>query len=105
MHFLETINILIKTASDKTYIRKVNLYFIRTKYGTITSMQIGNKPTRNEQKGNDGENIACLKRNNFELIRNVMHQLKSLRDYFIPQRREIDTSHYPGYVKRLQKER
>ena len=34
VHFLKIINNQIKMASDKTYTKKVNLYFIRTKYGT-----------------------------------------------------------------------
>ena len=34
-----------------------------------------------------------------------MHQLKSLRDEFILPMKEIETSHYPGYVIRLQNKR
>ena len=46
-----------------------------------------------------------MKRINFELIRNIMHQMKSLRNSSIPPPRAIETYHYPGYVIRLQKER
>ena len=46
-----------------------------------------------------------MKRKNFEQIRNIMHQTKSLRDSFIPPQRAIETLHYTGYVIRLQKER
>ena len=45
------------------------------------------------------------KRIKFELIRNVTHQMKSLRESFIPQKRATEAFHYPGYVIRLQKER
>ena len=51
------------------------------------------------------ENIAFLKLKKFELIRNIMHQMKSLRDSFISPQRAIETLHCPGYVIRLQKER
>ena len=34
-----------------------------------------------------------------------MHQMKSLRDTFIPPQRAVDTFHYLGYVIRLQKKR
>ena len=34
-----------------------------------------------------------------------MYQIKSLRDFFIPPNRAIETSRYPGYVIRLQKGR
>ena len=46
-----------------------------------------------------------MKRKNFELIRNIMHQMESLRDFFIPPQGAINTLHYPGYVIRLKKER
>ena len=35
---------------------------------------------------------------NFKLLRNIMHQTKSLRDSFIPPQGAIETFHYPGYV-------
>ena len=72
--------------SDKTYTKKFNLYFIRTKYELIlnaTWSQVGKKWAK-------GQNLikhCFLKRINFELIRNIMHQMKSLRDSFIPPER------------------
>ena len=71
----------------------------------LSSMRLGNKSTRTEQKGKFKKTLLFLKRIVFELIRNIMHQMKSLRDSFIPPQRAIHTLHYPGYVKRLQKER
>ena len=37
------------------------------------------------------------------MIRNITHQIKSLRESFIPQYRTTEAVHYPGYVIRLQK--
>ena len=39
------------------------------------------------------------------MIRNIMHQMKSLRDSFLFAERTIEIFHYPGYVIRQQKER
>ena len=44
------------------------------------------------------------KRIKFEPIRNITHQMNSLRESFIPQKRATEAFHYPGYVTRLQKE-
>ena len=86
-------------ASDKTYTEKVNLYFIRTKYGNYPQFD------KKWAKGQYLIKHCFLKRINFELIRNIMHQVKSLRDSFIPPQRTIETFQYPRYVIRLQKER
>ena len=44
----------------------------------------------------------CIK---FELIRNITHQIKSMRESLIPQQRATETLHYPVYVIGLQKGR
>ena len=38
------------------------------------------------------------------MIRNITHQIKSLKESFIPQWRATEAFYYPGYVIRLQKE-
>ena len=61
-------------ASNKTY----NI----EKIWDFTSICLGDDSTRNEQKSKV-ENVAFLKGINFKLIRNIMHQMKSLTDSFI----------------------
>ena len=43
------------------------------------------------------------KRINIKLIRNNRHQMKSLRESFLPQYRATEAFHYPENVIRLQK--
>ena len=47
--------------------------------------------------------LLFFKTINFELRRNIMLQMKSLRDSSIPPERAIETFHYPGYVIQLKK--
>ena len=69
-------------------------------------MRLGNKSTRNKQKGQSLlKHCFFKKRIKFELIRNITHPMKSLRESFIPQKRATEAFHYPGYVIRLQKKR
>ena len=68
-------------------------------------MRLGNKSARNKQKRQKFIKILLFfKRIEFELIRNITHQMKSLRESFIPQYRATEAFHHPGYVIRLQKE-
>ena len=59
--------------------------------------------------GNSGKSLLKLaffkKRIKFELIRNIRHQMKSLRESFITSERANEAFHKPGYAIRLQKER
>ena len=50
-------------------------------------MRLSNKSTGNEQERQKFiQNTAFLKKRiKFELIRNITHQMKSLRESFIPQ--------------------
>ena len=64
---------------------------------------IYNNSTRKEQKGKVEENVAIFwKKINAKLLNNIMYQLKSLRDTFIPPMKEA--FHFQEYVIRLQKE-
>ena len=80
-------------ASDKIYTKTINRYFLVS--------------TRNEQKRQKFKKTLLFlkKRSKFELIRNITHQFKSLRESFIPQQRAPEAFHYPAFVIRLQKER
>ena len=68
-------------------------------------MRLGKSRQEMSKKAKFNKTLRFLKRKNFELIRNIMHQMKSLRDYFRPPQRAIETPHWTGYVIRLQKER
>ena len=50
-------------------------------------MTLGNKSARNVQKRQKFIKtlLFLIKRTKFELIRNITHQMKSLRESFIPQ--------------------
>ena len=62
--------------------------------------------TRNEQKRQSLLKYCFFqKRIKFELIRNITHQMKSLRESFTPQERTTEAFYYPGYVIRLQQKR
>ena len=50
-NFLKTIKIQIKTtSSDKTYTKKVNLYFIREKFGTFPRCDLVTIPQEMSKK-------------------------------------------------------
>ena len=71
-------------------------------------MRLGNKLTRNEQKGQSLLKHCIFfkkKRIEFELIKNITHQMKSLGESFTPQQGVTEAFHYTGYVTRLQKKR
>ena len=103
---MKTTSNQIKMASDKNYTKKINRYFL-DKLWDFFSMRLGNKSARNEQKQQKFIKTLLLlkKRNKFELIRNSTHQMKSLRESFIPQKRVTEAFNCPGYVIRIQKER
>ena len=42
---------------------------------------------------------------NFKLIRNIMYQMKSLKDFLIPPNRAIEKFHFSEYAIRLQTQR
>ena len=68
-------------------------------------MRLGNKSTRNEQKGQSLlKHRFFKKRVKFELIRNITHQMISLKESLTPLERATEAFNYPGYVIGLQKE-
>ena len=78
-------------ASDKTYTQKINMYFIRTKYGTYPQCDLVTSRQEMSKRAKFNKPLLFLKRINFELIRNIMHQMISLSDSFIPPQRAIET--------------
>ena len=67
-------------AADKIYTKKIN----PNKIWDFSSMRLGNKWARKEQKGQSLV-IHCFfkKRIKLELTRNIAHQKKSMRESFI----------------------
>ena len=60
-------------------------------------MRRGNKSTRNEQKFKVLQNVIfLLKRIIVKLMRSILHEMKSLKDYFIPSEGATETFRYPG---------
>ena len=95
--FLKIINNQIKMASDKTYTEKVNLYYIRTIFRTYPQCDLVISRQEMSKRAKFNKILLFLKRKNFELIRNIMHQMKSMRDSFIPPQRAIETFICPLY--------
>ena len=75
-------------ASDKIYTRNINRHLFGTKYGTFPQSDLA---TSRQEISKREQFIKTLlfflkkKRIIFELIRNITHQMKSLRESFIPQ--------------------
>ena len=93
-------------ASDKIYTRKNNRHFFETTYGTFSHCNLAIEMSkRGKVFLKKWLFFFKKKRIKFELIRNITHQIKSLRESFILQKIATEAFHYPGYVIRLQKER
>ena len=69
-------------ASDKIYTQKINRHFFGTKYGTFPQCDLATSRLE-MSKGAKFIKILLLKK--IEMIRNITHQMKSLRESFIPQ--------------------
>ena len=93
----------MKIASDKFYTPKINRHFFGTKYGTFSQCDLTTSRLEISERGKVYKNIAFFfkKGIKFVLIRNITHQMKSLRESFIPQKRTIEASNNPGYEIRL----
>ena len=71
---MKTTNNQIKMASDEVYTKKINRY-LWNKIWDFSSMRLGNKLTRNEQKRQKFiKTLLFLKKKNY--IRNITHQKK-----------------------------
>ena len=72
-------------ASDKIYTQKVNRLFFEQNVGLFLN--------------------GTWQKVKLELIPNITHQMTSMRESFIPQKRATEAFQCPGYVIRLQKKR
>ena len=92
-------------ASDKNYTKKINRYLIRTIYGTFPQCDLVTSRQEMSKRAKFIKTLLFFKRINFELSRNIMHQMKSLSESFIPPLTATETLYYPGYVRQQQKKR
>ena len=73
-------------ASDKIYTREINRHFFGTTYGTFSQCDLATSRLEKSKRGKVYKNLFFKKKRiKFELIRNITHQMKSVRDSFIPQ--------------------
>ena len=65
-------------------LKMINRYFIREKYGTFPQCDWITTERELIKGAKFKKTLLILKGTNFKLIRNIMHQMKSLRGSFIP---------------------
>ena len=72
--------------SDKVNPKKNILHLIKEKYGTFAQCDLVTSPQKVNKRQNLTKHSFFLKSITVKLITNVMHQMKSLRDSFIPHK-------------------
>ena len=77
---------------------------MRKKYGIFPQCDLITSPQEMSKSSKFNKTLLSLKRINVKLIKTLCINEIS-ESFFLPQPSAIDSFHYPGYVKRLQKER
>ena len=76
-------------ASDKSYTQNIDWHFFGTKYATFPQCDLTTSRLEMIKRGKVYEKIAFFKKRiKFELIRNIMQKMKSLRESLFHLNRE-----------------